>query len=87
LPGTIRDRSGLPRIKSVFRFKIRATILNGPVSTMHRLGYLRRRLYAPAPVIIWFVLIFGALAFLGWPFNFIGFLSLFVFYLWVLWAQ
>jgi hypothetical protein len=48
---------------------------------------LRHRLYAPAPVIIWFFLIFCALAFLGWPFNLIGFLSLFAFYLWVLWAQ
>jgi hypothetical protein len=27
------------------------------------------------------------LTFLGWPFNFVGFLSLFALYLWVLWAQ
>ena len=54
---------------------------------MNRLAYLRRRLYAPVPVIIWFLLIFCALTFLGWPFNFIGFLFLIVLYLWVLWAQ
>jgi len=54
---------------------------------MNRLAYLRRRLYAPAPVIIWFLLIFCALTFLGWPFNFIGVLFLIVLYLWVLWAQ
>jgi len=59
----------------------------GPASKMNRLAYLRRRLYAPAPVIIWFLLIFCALAFFGWPFNVVGFLSLFAFYLWVLWAQ
>jgi len=54
---------------------------------MNRLAYLRRRLYAPVPVIIWFFLIFCALTFLGWPFNFVGFLFLIAFYLWVLWAQ
>ena len=54
---------------------------------MNRLAYLRRRLYAPVPVILWFLLIFCALTFLGWPFNFVGFLFLIVFYLWVLWAQ
>ena len=37
--------------------------------------------------IIWFLLIFCALTFLGWPFNFIGFLFLIVLYLWVLSAQ
>jgi hypothetical protein len=54
---------------------------------MNRLAYLRRRLYAPVPVIIWFLLIFCALTFLGWPFNFVGFLFLIVFYPRVLWAQ
>ena len=54
---------------------------------MNRLAYLRRHLYAPTPVIIWLFLTYGALTFLGWPFNFIGFLALIAFYLWVLWAQ
>ena len=51
-----------------------------------RLAYLRYRLYAPVPVIIWFFLVFCALAFLGWPFSFIGFLVLVMVYLWVLWG-
>jgi hypothetical protein len=51
-----------------------------------RLAYLRYRLYAPVPVIIWFVLVFSAVAFLGWPFSFIGFLVLVTVYLWVLWG-
>ena len=50
---------------------------------MKRLTYLRRRLYTPTPVIIWFLLTFCALAFPDWPFNFIGFLSLFALYFWV----
>jgi hypothetical protein len=50
------------------------------------IGIMRRRLYAPAPVIVWFFLIFCALAFLGWPFNLIGFASLIAIYLWVLWG-
>ena len=54
---------------------------------MKHLAYLRRRLYAPAPIIIWFFLVFSTLDFLGWPFNFIGFLSLVALYLWVLWTQ
>jgi hypothetical protein len=54
---------------------------------MNCLAHLRRRLYAPTPIIIWFLVIFCALAFLSWPFSFIGFLSLMAFYLWVLWAQ
>jgi len=51
-----------------------------------RLSDLRRSLYAPVPVIIWFLLTFCALTFLGWPFSIIGFLSLIVVYLWVLWG-
>ena len=53
-----------------------------PVRT--RLSYLRYRLYAPVPV--WFLLIFCALAFLSWPFSFIGFLVLLALYLWVRWG-
>ena len=62
----------------------RAGELRTPVR--ERLSYLRHRLYAPVRVIIWFLLVFCALAFLGWPFSFIGFLSLVAVYLWVLWA-
>jgi len=51
-----------------------------------RLSYLRRRLYTPVPVIVWFLLTFCVLTFLGWPFSFIGFLSLVAIYLWVAWG-
>lgn len=53
---------------------------------MKHVAYLRRRLYAPAPIIIWFLLVFCALTFLGWPFNITGFLGLIALYLWVAWA-
>jgi hypothetical protein len=57
-----------------------------PSQVRERLSDLRYRLYAPVPVIIWFLLVFCALAFLGWPLGFIGFLVLFAVYLWVLWG-
>jgi hypothetical protein len=70
--------------REVGRAGLGGALWTARTSVRERLSYLRYRLYAPGPVIVWFCLVFCALAFLGRPFSFIGFLVLVTVYLWVL---